>query len=150
MTWRLDKVCSTLLLAGLLTGSLAGSADAQRRNLALHARYEWSVAPSYAACTDSSDATQLTDGKRVRDAPGFGNNEMVGWTLGAGSRLQLTFDLGALARIEEIVLSTRLAAHAGVLPPSVVAATSIDGETFVWAAAHDSQPSRHPPRTGSH
>ena len=148
---RTDDALAPFLLVSLLAFIfLPNSSCAQVRNLALQAPYEWSPAPNYAACSEADDIRQLTDGHRLNDVRGFVKKDMVGWSLPAGSRMLLTLDLGMPCEIHEIVISTRQAADSQVLPPSVVVASSLDGETFLWAGAYDSRGFRDHPLDGAH
>jgi|GEM_PF-7132437 len=101
------------LCLGFASTAVAASQDTPP-NLALHKPYYLLPAPSYWACLDEDDATQLTDGRRA--AKGWMDKLTVGWSEG-GRRVAVLIDLGKLETFDTITLSTMRGPFANVFPP---------------------------------
>ncbi|MBX7257320.1 MAG: hypothetical protein K1Y02_13230 [Candidatus Hydrogenedentes bacterium] len=106
--------------------SFASADEPAWQNLAKGAAYTLSPTPNYEHCTDSGDATQLTDGVYT-EGHFWTQPSTVGWT-GAG-QATINIDLGAEKPIRGISFNTA-AGVAGVTWPRAI---------FIFVAGEDKQ-----------
>ena len=122
-----------LLLCG--TAWAQEKAPAKMENIALGKPYTFNISPSYRACTDPNDKTDLTDG--ITGAPDTSkgvswkdtyvvgiNKSCVGW-YGRWMPATITVDLGKIELIGGAAYSTP--AH---LPGSIMVSVSLNGRDF--------------------
>ena len=87
-------------------------------------------APSYRACVDKGDATQLTDGNRIpRDQKPYEQKEYVAWKTMPDPPVEVIIDLEDIHAIDAVIVSTGSSVRAGpytAMLPSVIIAVSDD------------------------
>jgi hypothetical protein len=98
-------------------------------NIALNRPYTISPAPNYwGGCTDSGDATQLTDGAYVTGSPLWTQAGAVGW-YGAGTAT-ITIDLGQVQPIRGASFNTAGGAGGVPWPSAINMSVSNDGINY--------------------
>ncbi len=100
-------------------------------NLARGKPYKLIPPPNYKACTDKGDAVQLTDG--VQRGSDWLRISTVGWK-DQSQPATVRIDLGSVAAIDEIRISTVGGGHAGVFFPAVVLVLVSDDATAFHVA----------------
>lgn len=115
-----------LALMAALTGLAAGAAPGAP-SVAMRKPYTVDPAPNYALCTDSGDASQLTDGFETNQNF-WTEKTTVGWQ--GRSPVTVTVDLGRITSIRGASFRTA-AGKAGVeWPAAIHVFASDDGKTF--------------------
>ncbi len=100
-------------------------------NIATGKTYTLVPAPTYKLCTESGDATQLTDGHTMpADESGYfwTKSETVGWVY--PKYVYVTIDLGQVEPIGGVAFYTAAGASGVTLPTAAFIQVSDDGETF--------------------
>lgn len=112
---------------GATQGAEPATASPPRVNLARGAKYTLFPAPNYEHCTDSQDAVQLTDGQSTQDYF-WTQKGTVGWS-GAAYAV-ITVDLGAVAPIGGVALTTAAGVAGVTWPASIPILVSDDGSHY--------------------
>ena len=137
-TLRVPLLCvllSSVFLSSVLSESVRAdettSIHAVPINIAVGKTYTLVPAPTYKLCTESGDATQLTDGHTMpADASGYfwTKSETVGWVY--PKYVYVTVDLGQVEPIGGVAFYTAVGASGVTLPTAAFIQVSDDGETF--------------------
>ena len=98
-------------------------------NLASGRPYTWSAPPSYPACTDAGDRTDLTDGQSAGSR--WDLKSTVGWRNLRGS-VELEIDLGQVEQVTGVSFATAWGTAGVTSPKSIVVTLSSDGNSFTW------------------
>jgi hypothetical protein len=103
-----------------------------RENLAYRRSYTFSAKPNYPLCTDSSDAVQLTDGRKLGSQ--WTNKSTVGWRKPEPA-VEIVIDLEQNCAVSEVRIHTVGGGVATVEFPEFAAVLlSDDGRRFKFAA----------------
>ncbi len=106
-----------------------GTATACAENFALGKHYEMSKAPNYGRCSDSGDATQLTDGKAL--GCDWVKQSTVGWVF--CPQVTVTIDLGKIQTIGKVCFNSSGQEGNVYLPAATAVMISEDGINFKLA-----------------
>lgn len=136
---RREMLLTCLMATLRLLAASPSSPDHGTANVALGKSYTLSPSPNYKLCTGTSDATDLTDGKRARGRLWL-DQRTVGWVRPRGV-ISITIDLGEAHVIHRLRFCTG-AGHAGVdFPSQLDYEASLDGKNFhrIGDLTHDTK-----------
>ena len=133
-TGQLPRRWLRIALCGTVAVSLYNLRCFAAENLALDKKYLFSHHANYRHCTGTSDATDLTDGKKIIWGSGpqpWVKQDCVGWQLGGGATRSVRIELDRVEPIDSVVVSAHFGYGASAyLPKRVLISVSDDGETY--------------------